>query len=185
MVAAGWSVAGPGPGGPPGRPRRERGPEPVLRGRRGPPRGAKRAPASLSAPSSALPAGAALTPRAFAPPRAQSMYIRVKRKNTTMFLLVEPTDTILEVKQRIQDLSDNGPDLQRLIKGKEVLEDAKTLAEHKIENDDIVALVFKIGPAGYEDVEMWNVDGKEDLGATGASGEGEAAEGGEEAAPAD
>ena len=32
------------------------------------------------------------------------MYIRAKRKKTTLFLHVDPTDTILEVKQRIQEL---------------------------------------------------------------------------------
>lgn len=32
------------------------------------------------------------------------MYIRVKRKKTTIFLHVEPTDTIIEVKQKLQEL---------------------------------------------------------------------------------
>ena len=34
----------------------------------------------------------------------RSMYIRVKRQKTTIFLHVEPTDTVLEVKQKLQDL---------------------------------------------------------------------------------
>lgn len=34
----------------------------------------------------------------------QSMYIRVKRQKTTVFLQVEPTDTLLEVKQKLQAL---------------------------------------------------------------------------------
>lgn len=36
----------------------------------------------------------------------QSMYIRVKRKKTTIFLVVEPTDTVLEVKGKLQALID-------------------------------------------------------------------------------
>lgn len=32
------------------------------------------------------------------------MYIRVKRKKATVFLHVEPTDTVLEVKQKLQEL---------------------------------------------------------------------------------
>lgn len=36
----------------------------------------------------------------------QSMYIRVKRQKTTVFLQVEPTDTVLEVKQKLQALLD-------------------------------------------------------------------------------
>ena len=32
------------------------------------------------------------------------MYLRVKRKRLTVFLQVEPTDTVLEVKQKLQQL---------------------------------------------------------------------------------
>lgn len=32
------------------------------------------------------------------------MYVRVKRSKTTIFLHVEPTDTVLEVKQKLQEL---------------------------------------------------------------------------------
>lgn len=31
------------------------------------------------------------------------MYIRIKRQKTTYFLQVQPTDTILEVKQKLQE----------------------------------------------------------------------------------
>lgn len=34
------------------------------------------------------------------------MYIRIKRKRTTIFLTVEPSDTVLEVKQKLQALLD-------------------------------------------------------------------------------
>ena len=36
---------------------------------------------------------------------AQSMYVRIKRHKTTIFLHVEPTDTVLEVKQKLQELT--------------------------------------------------------------------------------
>ncbi len=32
------------------------------------------------------------------------MYVRIKRRKLTIFLQVEPTDTVLEVKQRLQTL---------------------------------------------------------------------------------
>lgn len=32
------------------------------------------------------------------------MYVRVKRSKTTIFLHVEPTDTVLELKQKLQEL---------------------------------------------------------------------------------
>jgi hypothetical protein len=38
------------------------------------------------------------------------MYIRVKRQKTTVFLQVEPTDTVLEVKQKLQGLLDKVSD---------------------------------------------------------------------------
>lgn len=34
------------------------------------------------------------------------MYVRVKRQKTTYFLHVEPTDTVLELKQKLQELVD-------------------------------------------------------------------------------
>lgn len=34
------------------------------------------------------------------------MYIRIKRRKLTIFLHVEPTDTILEVKQKLEELVD-------------------------------------------------------------------------------
>lgn len=34
------------------------------------------------------------------------MYVRVKHKRTTIFLHVEPNDTILEVKQKLQELTE-------------------------------------------------------------------------------
>eukprot|EP00200_Dunaliella_tertiolecta_P019086 CAMPEP_0202405868 /NCGR_PEP_ID=MMETSP1128-20130828/7366_1 /ASSEMBLY_ACC=CAM_ASM_000463 /TAXON_ID=3047 /ORGANISM="Dunaliella tertiolecta, Strain CCMP1320" /LENGTH=148 /DNA_ID=CAMNT_0049010579 /DNA_START=127 /DNA_END=574 /DNA_ORIENTATION=- len=66
-----------------------------------------------------------------------SMYIRVKRKKTTIFLHVEPTDTVLEVKQKLQDLVEQPPEKQQLFKGTQLLEDARKLAEAKVENDDV------------------------------------------------
>jgi hypothetical protein len=32
------------------------------------------------------------------------MYVRIKRKQTTIFMHVEPTDTILELKQKLEEL---------------------------------------------------------------------------------
>jgi hypothetical protein len=55
---------------------------------------------------------------------AQSMYVRVKRAKTTMFLHVEPTETVLELKQKIQAATDSDDkpggvpiDRQRLLMG--------------------------------------------------------------------
>ncbi|CAM6103215.1 unnamed protein product [Calypogeia fissa] len=83
-----------------------------------------------------------------------AMFIRVKRKKTTYFLHCDPTETVLEIKQKIQALSDNPVDCQRLIllSSQLVLEDNKTLAEQKVENDAIVALCLKISEGVWEDI---------------------------------
>ncbi|EFJ10165.1 hypothetical protein SELMODRAFT_128652 [Selaginella moellendorffii] len=74
------------------------------------------------------------------------MFIRVKRKKTTYFLHCDPSETVLEIKQKLQALSENHVDDQRLIliANKLVLEDHKTLADQKVENDAIVAMTLKI-----------------------------------------
>ncbi|KAL3147744.1 hypothetical protein ABBQ32_002485 [Trebouxia sp. C0010 RCD-2024] len=83
-----------------------------------------------------------------------SMYVRVKRNKTTIFLHVEPTDTVLEVKQKLQELVQQGPETQRLYLGKTMLEDAKQLAELKVENDDVLALTYQLSDGSWEDVNI-------------------------------
>ena len=84
----------------------------------------------------------------------QAMHVRVKRKDTTFFLNVAPTDYVLEVKQRLQDLTERDPSEQQLIKGRAVLDDAKSLAEQRVENDDVIALVFKSGEGEFEPIDI-------------------------------
>lgn len=64
----------------------------------------------------------------------QAMFIRVKRKKTTYFLHCDPTETKLEIKQKIQALSENPVDCQRLILmgTQQILEDNKALADQKV-----------------------------------------------------
>ncbi|KAF5830190.1 ubiquitin-related domain-containing protein [Dunaliella salina] len=83
-----------------------------------------------------------------------SMYIRVKRKKTTIFLHVEPTDTVLEVKQKLQDLVEQPPEKQQLFKGTQLLEDARKLAEAKVENDDVIAMVFQQDDGSFEPIDI-------------------------------
>jgi hypothetical protein len=65
----------------------------------------------------------------------QTIFIRVKRKKTTYFLELEPTDTVLEAKQKLQALSDVPVDKQRLVlmkDGPTILQEAKSLAEQRV-----------------------------------------------------
>jgi len=91
-----------------------------------------------------------------------SMYVRVKRLKTTLFLHVDPAETVLELKQKIQASTDSAErpggvpvDQQRLLSGPafdSVLEDARQLRELKIENDAVLALVFAEAAGGWEAV---------------------------------
>ncbi len=81
-----------------------------------------------------------------------SMYVRVKRLKTTLFLHVDPGETVLELKSKIQASTDSverpgGVPVaeMRLLAGVNftvVLQDARQLRELKIENDTVLALVF-------------------------------------------
>lgn len=64
----------------------------------------------------------------------QAMYIRVKRLKTTYFIQCDPTETILEIKQKLHNLIDQPVNDQRLIvvETGEVLDDSKTLADQKV-----------------------------------------------------
>lgn len=62
------------------------------------------------------------------------MYIRVKRSKTTYFLQCDPTETILDIKQKLHPLIDQPANDQRLtlVETGEVLDDSKTLADQKV-----------------------------------------------------
>lgn len=62
------------------------------------------------------------------------MYIRVKREKTTYFIRCKPSDKILDIKQKLQELIDQPVNDQRLILPGtgEILEDSKTLADQKV-----------------------------------------------------
>mmetsp|Transcript_2449 Transcript_2449/g.4107 ORF Transcript_2449/g.4107 Transcript_2449/m.4107 type:complete len:90 (+) Transcript_2449:197-466(+) len=83
-----------------------------------------------------------------------SMYVRVKRKKTTVFLHVEPTETILEVKQKLQELLEQPPEKQQLFKNNVPLEDAKKLADLRVENDDVLALTFLQDDGTFEAIDI-------------------------------
>ncbi|KAK6944326.1 Ubiquitin-like domain, partial [Dillenia turbinata] len=85
-----------------------------------------------------------------------AMYIRVKRSKTTYFLQCDPSETILDIKQNLHALIDQPVSDQRLIlvESGEILEDSKTLAEQKVENDAVVALTLRKDDNEFEDVNI-------------------------------
>ncbi|XP_010904630.1 uncharacterized protein [Elaeis guineensis] len=82
------------------------------------------------------------------------MYIRVKRNKTTYFVQCDPTETALDIKQKLQTLIDEPSTNQclTLVATNDVLDDSKTLAEQKVENDAVVALTLRKDGNEFEEV---------------------------------
>ncbi|KAG5607885.1 hypothetical protein H5410_029377 [Solanum commersonii] len=86
----------------------------------------------------------------------QAMYIRVKRNKTTYFIQCDPTETILQMKEKLSNLIDQPANDQQLVlmPAGDVLEDSKSLADQKVENDAVVALTLRKDDNEFEDVNI-------------------------------
>ncbi len=81
--------------------------------------------------------------------------MRLKRKNATIFLHVEPTDTFHKIKleaAEILTLDVNEMGMFATEDRSKELTDAATITSENMQNDDIIYICMREG-SGYEDVE--------------------------------
>lgn len=88
--------------------------------------------------------------------KVPSMYVRVKRQRTTIFLSVEPSDTVDSVKSELEKLTGIAMASQRLYKDDLVseVENENTLAESGVETGNVLALAVQKENGDWESPEI-------------------------------
>ncbi len=88
-----------------------------------------------------------------------SMYVKLKRKNQTIFLHCEKDETIKNLKEKVTSINKVPIEDQALYinkEGDEALSDDTKLHEAKIQTDTILYLVYRDEDGQWESIELYN-----------------------------
>jgi hypothetical protein len=72
----------------------------------------------------------------------------------TLTLDVEVSDSIENIKQKVQDRGAPAPDMQRLVFAGQLLEDGRTLFDYNIQNESTLQLTLATGVVTYDSVNL-------------------------------
>eukprot|EP00933_Yihiella_yeosuensis_P011450 TRINITY_DN118777_c0_g1_i1.p1 TRINITY_DN118777_c0_g1~~TRINITY_DN118777_c0_g1_i1.p1 ORF type:complete len:113 (-),score=24.79 TRINITY_DN118777_c0_g1_i1:45-383(-) len=99
-------------------------------------------------------AGIANTPQ-------DSMHLRIKRRNSTVFVLCYPEQPVIEVKEKIGQIFKRDIAAFKLVYKDMTLDDEATIRAQQVGSNDIVHLVFKDEKSdAWEKMEFDDLDAK-------------------------
>jgi len=92
-----------------------------------------------------------------------SQYVRVKRKNQTVFLYADPGEKIIDVKRKLAKINEKSLEDLGLLFNDTKLENDMTVGDYKIENDNVIFMVYKKPDSeAYEEVDIHKTSASED-----------------------
>lgn len=71
------------------------------------------------------------------------LFIKMSISGRTITIEADPTDTIWEVKKKIEEKENINADAQKLLLGNKQLEDGRTLSDYNIQKETTLLMLFR------------------------------------------